>query len=357
MKTFIKKSALRYDSDDQRWEALCRNDAQADGFFFYAVTTTGIYCRPSCTSRQPSRKNVAFYASCAAAEQAGFRACKRCQPDGETLTETHVRKIAQACRLLEETEATPSLEVLARAVGMSKFHFHRVFVEMMGMTPKAYSQAGRAEKIRRQLAQGGSMTQAIYEAGYASSRQFYQEATRILGMRPKTYRDGGKDETICFAVGECSLGAVLVASSLQGICALSIGDEPEALVQALEQRFRQAAIIGGDHHYEQLVARVIGLLEVAGTGWNLPLDIRGTVFQKRVWQVLQTIPSGTTLSYGELAARIGSPGAVRAVASACAANPLAVAIPCHRVVRRDGSLSGYRWGVERKRRLLEMERC
>ncbi len=201
------------------------------------------------------------------------------------------------------------------------------------------------------------MTQAIYEAGYASSRQFYQEATRILGMRPKTYRDGGKDETICFAVGECSLGAVLVASSLQGICALSIGDEPEALVQALEQRFRQAAIIGGDHHYEQLVARVIGLLEVAGTGWNLPLDIRGTVFQKRVWQVLQTIPSGTTLSYGELAARIGSPGAVRAVASACAANPLAVAIPCHRVVRRDGSLSGYRWGVERKRRLLEMERC
>lgn len=364
MKTLIIKpseenvnamSASLYDSDSQRWEGLVGNDRKADGHYLYAVKTTGVYCRPSCPSRLPLRKNVAFFDTCAAAEQAGFRACKRCQPRGVALEEEYVRKIEQACRFIDEVDEEPSLEALARMVAMSRHHFHRIFVRMMGMTPKAYHKQLRAEKMREELAGGGSVTQAIYDSGYSTNRQFYEEATKILGMRPKNYRDGGKGERICFALGECVLGSVLVASSMKGICALSLGDKPEKLVEELEGRFAHAELIGGDRNYERLVARVVGLIESTQTGWNLPLDIRGTVFQRRIWLALQDIPPGSQVSYGEFAASVGAPKAVRAVASACAANKLAVAIPCHRVVRQDGSLSGYRWGVERKRQLLKRE--
>lgn len=344
-----------YDSENQRWEGLIRNAPDADGHYFYAVKTTGVYCRPTCPSRVPLRKNVIFFDTGTAAEEAGFRPCKRCQPSGTALEDEYAQKIAQACRFIEQADEGPSLETLAREVAMSKYHFHRLFVQVVGMTPKAYHKHLRAERLRGELARGNSVTQAIYEAGYSTNRQFYEEATQILGMRPQNYRDGGKRESICFALGECSLGSVLVASSLKGICALSLGDEPEKLIQELEMRFPHAELIGGDHHYEQLVARVIGFIESSQEHWNLPLDIRGTAFQRLVWQALQNVPPGSHISYKELATNVGCPKAFRAVASACAANHLAVAIPCHRVVRQDGSLSGYRWGVDRKRELLERE--
>ncbi|GAA5482734.1 bifunctional DNA-binding transcriptional regulator/O6-methylguanine-DNA methyltransferase Ada [Haloferula sargassicola] len=351
----VARSQSRFRTDDERWDGVARNAPQADGHYFYAVKSTGVYCRPSCASRIPLRRNVVFFESPKAAEGAGFRPCKRCQPD-QPEADPHARTIEQACRFLQAAEDDPSLEALAKAVGMSKHHFHRLFVQRMGMTPKAYRKEIRAERMRGKLAEGGSVTRAIYEAGYQSSRQFYEEATRILGMSPKTYRSGGKGEQICFAVGTCSLGAVLVASSLKGICALSLGDDPEKLVEELERRFAHAELMGGDPHYQRLVARVIGLIDSASGDWNLPLDLRGTAFQQRVWRALQDVPSGARVSYSELAERLGTPGAVRAVASACAANKLAIAIPCHRVVRRDGSVSGYRWGVERKQQLLKRER-
>lgn len=348
-----------YKTDQQRWRALCGRYAGADGHFYYAVKTTGIYCRPSCPSREPLRVHVVFYESCEAAEHAGFRPCKRCLPAGAVLVDEYSRKVAAACRVLESAEKAPSLDEVAQAAGLSKYHFHRIFVQLTGLTPKAYWKAKRAARVREQLAQGGSVTDAIYEAGYVSTGRFYEESTQVLGMKPQSYRDGGRGETIYFALGQCSLGAVLVASSTRGICALSLGDDPQLLLQEVQDQFSQAQLVGGDSNYEQLVARVIALIDgpIHGdaTHWNLPLDIRGTAFQMKVWQALQAIPPGRTLSYSELAAQMGCPKAVRAVASACAANKIALAIPCHRVVRSDGLLSGYRWGVERKRLLLQRE--
>lgn len=267
----------------------------------------------------------------------------------------HIELVTDACRHLADAETVPDLDTLAAAAGLSRFQFHRLFKRVTGLTPKGYAQARRAERLRRELPRRDSVTEALYEAGYNASSRFYAEAAERLGMAPKRFRNGGAGEVIRFAVGQCSLGAVLVASSARGVCAILLGDDPEPLVRDLQARFPKAELIGGDAAYEQLVARVIGAIEAPRTGWDLPLDIRGTAFQQRVWQALRGIPAGCTLSYAELAERLGLPRAVRAVAGACAANALAVAIPCHRVVRRDGSLSGYRWGVERKRDLLERE--
>ena len=267
----------------------------------------------------------------------------------------HIALVTDACRRLADADTVPDLDTLAAAAGLSRFQFHRLFKRVTGLTPKGYAQARRAERLRRELPRRDSVTEALYEAGYNASSRFYAEAAERLGMAPKRFRNGGAGEVIRFAVGQCSLGAVLVASSVRGVCAILLGDDPEPLVRDLQARFPKAELIGGDATYEQLVARVIGAIEAPRTGWDLPLDIRGTAFQQRVWQALRGIPAGCTLSYAELAERLGLPRAVRAVAGACAANALAVAIPCHRVVRRDGSLSGYRWGVERKRALLERE--
>lgn len=267
----------------------------------------------------------------------------------------HIELVTDACRHLADADTVPDLDTLAAAAGLSRFQFHRLFKRVTGLTPKGYAQARRAERLRRELPRRDSVTEALYEAGYNASSRFYAEAAERLGMAPKRFRNGGAGEVIRFAVGQCSLGAVLVASSARGVCAILLGDDPEPLVRDLQARFPKAELIGGDAAYEQLVARVIGAIEAPRTGWDLPLDIRGTAFQQRVWQALRGIPAGCTLSYAELAERLGLPRAVRAVAGACAANALAVAIPCHRVVRRDGSLSGYRWGVERKRALLERE--
>ena len=343
--------------DAARWEAVQRRDRAADGAFWYSVRTTGVYCRPACAARLPRRENVAFHASPAAAEKAGFRPCKRCRPTEAALAERQAAAVAKACRLIERADEMPSLAVLAKAAGMSRFHFHRVFKFVTGVTPKAYADARRTRRVRDALVERGSVTAAIYDAGFNSSGRFYAAAPGVLGMTPRDFRAGGTGAAIRFAVGQCSLGAILVAATHKGICAITLGDNPDALVRDLQDRFPKAKLIGGDQEFEQLVARVVGLVETPAQDFDLPLDMRGTAFQQRVWQALRKIPAGTTATYTEIAKRIGRPKAVRAVAAACAGNPIAIAIPCHRVVRLDGDLAGYRWGVARKRALLAKEKA
>jgi AraC family transcriptional regulator, regulatory protein of adaptative response / methylated-DNA-[protein]-cysteine methyltransferase len=340
---------------DPRWAAVVARDPAADGRFFYSVKTTGVYCRPSCAARPARPENVAFHQTTGDAEQAGFRPCKRCKPDQPARAEQHAVLVAELCRFIDSAEQPPTLDELAKRAGISAFHLHRIFKLATGLTPKAYAMAQRARRVRQELNRGDSVTGAIYGAGYNSNGRFYAEANQLLGMTPTAYRAGGADTDIRFAIGECSLGAILVAQSERGICAILMGDDADALVRDLQDRFAQARLIGGDAAFERLVAQVVGFVEAPGLGLNLPLDVRGTAFQQRVWQALKDIPAGKTASYTEVAQRIGSPKAVRAVAQACGANALAVAIPCHRVVRNDGALSGYRWGVERKRALLERE--
>jgi len=342
-------------SRDPRWALIVARDPAADGSFFYSVRTTGVYCRPSCASRRARPENVAFHDTRAAAERAGFRPCRRCKPDQPELSARHAATIAQACRVIEQSADAPDLPSLAAGAGLSPFHFHRLFKAVTGVTPKAYAVAHRARRVRAGLDAGASVTNAIYDAGYNSNSRFYEQSTRLLGMTPSAYRAGGADTAIRFAVGECSLGSILVAASDRGICSILIGDDPDALVREFQDQFPRAQLIGADKAFEKTIAQVIGMVETPALGLSLPLDIRGTAFQQRVWQALREIPVGTTVSYADIAARIGAPASVRAVAQACAANKLAVAIPCHRVVRKDGDLSGYRWGVERKRALLARE--
>jgi AraC family transcriptional regulator of adaptative response/methylated-DNA-[protein]-cysteine methyltransferase len=340
---------------DPRWAAVMDRDASADGTFFYSVKTTGVYCRPSCAARPPRPENVGFHPSRAAAEQAGFRPCKRCKPDQPPLAERQAAQVAELCRLIESSDEAPSLDALASHAGLSVYHLHRVFKAVTGVTPKAYATAHRAERVRAELGKSATVTEAIYGAGYSSNGRFYEESNQLLGMTPTEYRAGGASMEIRFAIGECSLGSILVAATARGVCAILLGDDPDELAHDLERRFPRAQLIGADAGFEQLVARVVGLVESPRVGVDLPLDVRGTAFQQRVWQALREIPPGSTASYAEIASAIGAPRATRAVAQACAANAIAVAIPCHRVVRTDGDLSGYRWGVERKRTLLARE--
>ena len=340
---------------DPRWVALRARDPQADGSFVYSVRTTGVYCRPSCGARLARPENVAFHDTPADAERAGFRACRRCRPDEPSLAAQQVAIVTRLCRRLESDETTPTLEQLADDAQWSPFHLHRVFKRITGLTPKAYAAAHRGRRVQDALARSASVTEAIFEAGYNSGGRFYVDAPKVLGMTPTRWRAGGADTELRFAVGQCSLGAILVARSAVGICAILLGDDPDALTRDLQDRFPQARLVGGDATFEAWVARVVGFVEAPAIGLDLPLDIRGTAFQQRVWKALQAIPPGDTASYAEIARRIGAPAATRAVAQACGANLLAVAIPCHRVVRRDGGLSGYRWGVERKRALLLRE--
>ena len=347
--------ARQYRSDDERWAAVVDRDHAAVGEFVYCVTTTGVYCRPGCAARRPRRENVRFHTSCEEAENAGFRPCRRCCPNEPPLAERHARSVAAACRLVETAEELPDLDALAQAAGMSRFHFHRVFKAVTGFTPRAYAAAYRADRTREALRTSSTVTEAIYDSGFNSSGRFYAASPEMLGMAPAIFRDGGAGETIRFAVGECSLGSILAAATARGVCAILLGDDPAALTRELEDRFPRADLVGGDGEFESLVARIVGLVDAPSPGTDLPLDIRGTTFQRRIWLALCDVPAGTTASYSEIADRVGSPKAARAVARACAANPLAVAIPCHRVVRNDGTLGGYRWGVERKRVLLARE--
>ena len=340
---------------DPRWAAVLAREQSADGRFVYSVATTGVYCRPSCAARRARPEHVAFHATTADAERAGFRPCLRCRPDRPPRVEQHAATVARLCRLIESADEAPGLDALAQEAGLSVYHLHRVFKAATGLTPKAYAAAHRARRVRAELGRSDTVTEAIYGAGYNSNGRFYAQSNELLGMTPSRYRAGGADTDIRFAIGECSLGSILVAASEIGVCAILIGDDPDALAHDLQDRFPRAELIGGDAAFEQLVAKVVGLVEAPGVGLDLPLDVRGTAFQQRVWQALRDIPAGRTVSYTDLARRIGAPKSVRAVAQACGANPLAVAIPCHRVVRNDGTLAGYRWGVERKRTLLERE--
>jgi len=340
---------------DPRWARVLARDASADGQFVYAVKTTGVYCQPSSPSRLPRPENVEFFDTPAEAEAAGYRPSRRAGPDQTTVRAQQAALVAQACRRIEAADTPPTLDALAQDAGLSPYHFHRLFKSVTGLTPKAYADAHRARKLRAQLGRGSTVTEAIYDAGFNASSRFYEASDNVLGMTASRYRAGGAQTTIRFAVGECSLGSILVAQSDRGICAILMGDDPDALVRDLQDTFRKAELIGGDADFEDLVAKVVGLIEAPSLGLDLPLDVRGTAFQERVWQPLRELPPGSTTSYAEIAARIGAPKAVRAVAQACAANHIAVAIPCHRVIRRDGNTSGYRWGVERKRALLERE--
>ncbi len=340
---------------DPRWARVLTRDRSADGKFWYSVATTGVYCRPSCPSRAANPGNVGLHDSLTEAKATGFRPCKRCNPDGPSADVENAAIIARACRLIEGGEEVPSLTGLAKAVNLSTSYFHRLFKSVTGLTPKDYAEAHQASRVRDGLAKGHSVTETMYDAGFNSSGRFYEKSNNMLGMTPTQYRAGGANEDIRFAVGQSSLGAILVASSDKGVASILIGDDPDELVRDLQDRFPKARLVGGDKEYESTVARVISFVEAPRIGLNLPLDVRGTAFQRRVWQALQDISVGQTSSYSEIARKIGAPNSVRAVAGACAANNIAVAIPCHRVVRNDGALSGYAWGVERKRELVARE--
>lgn len=350
-----KKTLPEFESDlqDSRWQAILARDKKASGFV-YAVLTTGIYCRSGCPSRRPNIENVSFFDTPESARNAGFRACKRCQPDDHILSASE--RIAQACQSMRNAEVAPALKELAAQAQMSPNHFHRTFKAITGTTPKAYARWHKTQKLQDKLQQSDTtVTQAIFNAGFNSVSRFYEQATSLLGMSASRYQKGGADEKILFAVGECSLGSLLVACTVKGVCALLLGDDPDALLDDLQTRFPKAELVGGDTHFEALVARVVGYVNQPQQSLDLPLDIQGTAFQERVWSALMKIPPGSTASYAQIAADIGAAGAHRAVASACGRNKLAVVIPCHRVVRSDGGLSGYRWGIDRKRQLLDME--
>jgi AraC family transcriptional regulator of adaptative response/methylated-DNA-[protein]-cysteine methyltransferase len=355
MRTTPATSPAPASGDDARWAAIVARDAAADGRFFYSVRTTGVYCRPSCGARLPRRENVAFHATPAAAERAGFRPCKRCRPDQAAPADRRAALVAAACRRIEHDERAPRLDELARDAGLSPYHFHRTFKAVTGLTPRAYAASHRARRFRERLPRSASITDAIYDAGFSSGARAYESSNGALGMTPSAYRAGGANVAIRFAVGECSLGAILVAASTRGVCAILLGDDPDRLVRDLQDQFPRAALAAGDAEFEEWVAKVVGFVEAPALGLDLPLDVRGSAFQQRVWRALTKVPPGATLSYAELARRVGAPRAARAVAGACAANTLAVAIPCHRVVRSDGAPSGYRWGAERKRALLDRE--
>lgn len=342
---------------DTMWAAVEGRDAAFDGRFVLAVATTGIYCRPSCPARHAKRENVSFFDTPAEAEAAGYRACKRCRPDAESPDKQRANRIARACRLIEEAETPPSLAALASAAGLSPHHFHRAFKAALGVTPKAYADAVRVGRVRANLATSSTVTEAIHESGYGTSGRFYERSDEVLGMTPKSFRAGGKDAAVRFALGATTLGAVLVAASDKGICAILLGDDPQALTKELRRLFPSAMLIADDKSFADLVVRVVRFVDSPATGLDLPLDIRGTAFQRRVWEALQKIPMGATASYTEIAEAIGQPSAARAVARACASNRLAVAIPCHRVVKSDGGLSGYRWGIALKRQLLDLEQA
>ena len=345
---------IMFDTDERRWQAVCERDTGADGQFVFAVLTTGVCCRPSCRSRRALRENVRFYPDVDTAQAAGFRPCKRCQPENSDPQQQKVEKVAAACRLLEQ-ETPITLEALARQLAVSPFHFHRLFKSVTGMTPKAWQQAWRARRLREALGQGAKITDAALSAGFPDNSSYYQQADAALGMTGRQFRRGGENMDITWVCGDGPLGRCLVVESERGICAVLPGDNDSSLYDQLASLFPNARLHPGDEVFRLRVAQVFSHLNDHRQPFSLPLDLRGTAFQLQVWQALRQIPAGETRSYRQVAQSMGRPRAVRAVASACAANKLALVIPCHRVVREDGALSGYRWGTARKALLLARE--
>jgi len=349
------EAGMAYYQDEEKWQAIEHRLSQADGTFVYAVKTTGIYCRPSCPSRIPKRENVVFFSDHTEAENAGFRPCKRCEPNSASARDNDIRKVRQACEVMKQSGNFPVLDDLAKAVGLSRSHFHKIFREALGVTPKQYATGLRRQRLEKSLREVPSITQAIYDAGFCSSSRFYEKSISLLGMTANKSRNGAAGLTIRVAITGCFLGHMLVAATDRGICAIEFGSEPDPLMKNIKRRFPNAELIEYDHEFAQWVERVIAFIETPENGLELPLDIRGTAFQERVWKALQEIPPGKTKSYTELAEYIGQPKSVRAVARACAANKIAVAIPCHRAVGKNGDLAGYRWGLDRKWLMLERE--
>ena len=345
----------RVPADDSRWHAVMTRDATADGRFYYSVSTTGVFCRPSCSSRRPRREHVRFHRSAAEALGAGFRPCLRCRPTGESLAQTHVALVTKACALLDSTAAAVPLATLAARAKLSPYHFHRLFKRVTGVTPREFADARRRARLDGALRKQVRITDAIYDAGFGSAGHFYGNAGSALGMTPRQYRSGGENMDIQYAVSRCSLGHVLVARSTRGVCAILLGDDAGTLVRDLEGRFPRARLVMGRRALDASLRSVVGHLDAPQSALDLPLDVRGTAFQQRVWRALRDIAPGTTRTYTDIARALDQPTAARAVAAACAANPLALAVPCHRVVRGDGSLAGYRWGVDRKKELLRRE--
>jgi AraC family transcriptional regulator of adaptative response/methylated-DNA-[protein]-cysteine methyltransferase len=343
------------DKQEDFWNAVVAKDSRFDGRFVVAVSSTGIYCRPSCPARRPRRENVSFYPTPEAAEEAGYRACLRCHPK-KVSTDPQVTLVRKACRYLEsQEEGKVTLAELSEHVGVSPFHLQRTFKHVMGITPRQYAALFRMEKFKTNVRQGESVTSALYGAGFGSSSRLYERTDANLGMTPATYSRGGQGVTINYTVAECSLGQLLVAATERGICSVKIGSSDDSLQRDLLSEYPAASIERNDPVLKQPVNEVLAYLEGKQSRLDLPLDLRATAFQLQVWENLRTIPYGETRSYSEIAKQMGQPKATRAVARACATNPVALVIPCHRVIREDKSLGGYRWGLNRKKKLLEVE--
>lgn len=347
------QSPILYLSEDECWQAVLARDSASDRRFVYAVRSTGVYCRPSCPSRRPRREQVLFFGSAAEARAAGFRACRRCLPDQEGSPRSEI--VERACRLLETGEGL-TLEQLGKALAVSPFHLQRLFKAATGLTPRQYAAGLRAGRLKEELRAGSEVTAAVYEAGYQSPGRMYAEAPARLGMLPRAYRAGGKGMQVRYSIRDCPLGRLLIAVTERGVCAVYLGDEDAGLESMLRQEYPAAALERAGAAEGEEFKAVLAYLAGERPRLELPLDLRATAFQLRVWEELRRIPYGQTRTYAQVAAAIGKPAAVRAVANACAANPAALVTPCHRVIRGDGGLGGYRWGIERKQALLEEER-
>lgn len=354
--TNSRQSALLAD-EERCWNALLSRDATLDGLVFFGVRSTGIYCRPICPARKPHRKNVAFFASATEAERAGFRPCLRCRPR-ETGRDPQLELVSHVCRYLDEHgEETVTLAEIGEHVGCSPHHLQRVFKEKTGISPRQYAAARRIERLKGELKSGADVTSATYAAGYGSSSRLYEGAADELGMTPATYRRGGEGVAIDYSVATTPLGWLLVARTVKGICAVRLGDDPGHLESNLATEYPRGRITRDDAALQPVIDQIVESVTGQAPHLDLPLDIQATTFQRRVWEALRAIPRGEIRTYGQIATAIGQPAAVRAVGRACGANPVALAIPCHRVVGADGGLGGYRWGIERKRQLLETERA
>jgi AraC family transcriptional regulator of adaptative response/methylated-DNA-[protein]-cysteine methyltransferase len=344
-------------NNEQLWQAVLARDARFDGQFVFAVSSTGVYCRPSCPSRRAQRERVRFFDLPEAAEQAGFRACLRCQPQRARVLDPQIELVQRVCRLVDSSDSeTLKLAELAAHAGVSVFHLQRTFKRIMGISPRQYLAARRIGSFKELVRKGDSVTSALYESGFNSSSRLYEHAAEELGMTPATYGRGGRGVNVAYTIVDSSLGRLLVATTERGICAVRMADSDAALEKDLREEFPHAQIKRDDSLLREPVQKILNHLDYNEPQLDLPLDIRATAFQRQVWEKLRAIPYGETVSYGEVARALGKPGAVRAVGRACATNPVALVIPCHRVVREDEDLGGYRWGLERKKKLLERER-